>query len=149
MLWLDHHMLPAAAGMYCIMYCTVCVYSVRSTPYIRMYILCTCVRSAVCTYIPAAHGSARVNRGDIFTAAIFGRPLMTSTSVKKQYICERRGYTDIFLCVMAVLLETSAGDLVIDLLVDQAPKLCEKLVTTLPFLSLPAFTCRCLPVANI
>jgi hypothetical protein len=27
---------------------------------------------------------------------------------------------------MAVLLETSAGDLVIDLLVGQAPKLCEK-----------------------
>lgn len=28
--------------------------------------------------------------------------------------------------IMAVLLETSAGDLVIDLLVDHAPKLCEK-----------------------
>lgn len=27
---------------------------------------------------------------------------------------------------MSVLLETSAGDIVIDLLVDYAPKLCEK-----------------------
>ena len=30
--------------------------------------------------------------------------------------------------VMSVLLETSAGDIVIDLLVDYAPKLCEKYV---------------------
>lgn len=29
---------------------------------------------------------------------------------------------------MSVLLETSAGDIVIDLLVDYAPKLCEKYV---------------------
>lgn len=29
---------------------------------------------------------------------------------------------------MSVLLETSAGDIVIDLLVDYAPKLCEKCV---------------------
>jgi peptidyl-prolyl cis-trans isomerase-like 4 len=28
--------------------------------------------------------------------------------------------------IMSVLLETSAGDIVIDLLVDYAPKLCEK-----------------------
>lgn len=31
---------------------------------------------------------------------------------------------------MSVLLETSAGDIVIDLLVDHAPKLCEKSVPT-------------------
>jgi hypothetical protein len=30
------------------------------------------------------------------------------------------------LSTMSVLLETSAGDIVIDLLVDYAPKLCEK-----------------------
>ncbi len=33
---------------------------------------------------------------------------------------------------MSVLLETSAGDIVIDLLVDYAPKLCEKYVSQIP-----------------
>lgn len=33
---------------------------------------------------------------------------------------------------MSVLLETSAGDIVIDLLVDYAPKLCEKYARPLP-----------------
>lgn len=32
---------------------------------------------------------------------------------------------------MSVLLETSVGDIVIDLLVDHAPKLCEKYVNML------------------
>jgi hypothetical protein len=33
---------------------------------------------------------------------------------------------DIWTAIMSVLLETSAGDIVIDLLVDYAPKMCEK-----------------------
>ena len=33
---------------------------------------------------------------------------------------------------MSVILETSLGDLVVDLLVDNAPKLCEKCVRIMP-----------------
>jgi hypothetical protein len=38
--------------------------------------------------------------------------------------------TDVTLVAMSVLLETSLGDLVIDLLVDSSPKACEKSVHT-------------------
>lgn len=38
------------------------------------------------------------------------------------YFCRR----DCFPFAMSVLLETSAGDIVIDLLVDYVPKMCEK-----------------------
>jgi cyclophilin family peptidyl-prolyl cis-trans isomerase len=38
---------------------------------------------------------------------------------------------------MSVLLETSAGDIVIDLLVDYAPKLCEKYALPSPAHSTP------------
>lgn len=36
---------------------------------------------------------------------------------------------------MSVLLETSAGDIVIDLLVEHAPKLCEKYAFSIPLTS--------------
>jgi len=46
----------------------------------------------------------------------------TPTSLPSIQVC----FYGVLTCTMSVLLETSAGDITIDLLVKEAPKCCEK-----------------------